>query len=150
MYSFLLKKALPFTLTFVIGAALGGLLGPFGHSEKKAESFPGTRTYDYGGRCRMRSRRLVAESKPLNIIDVPAAWWSWGKGAGHPSPVRMLVTFGADGTVRGVEQLDHLELPKEITESAKSAARRIRFEPEKVDGLTVTVEKEVEINFTFE
>ena len=34
MYLFLLKKALPFTLTFIFGAALSGLIGWFGHSEK--------------------------------------------------------------------------------------------------------------------
>lgn len=150
MYWFLLKKALPFTLTFIIGAALSAATGLFGTSEKKAESFVGTRTYEFGSRCRVRRHNLVAESKPLAILDKPAAWWSWGHGAGHPRPVRMLVTFGAGGTVQGVEQLDQLELPKGITEEAKRAAWRIKFEPEKVDGLPVTVKREVEINFMFE
>ena len=70
MYSFLLKKALPFTLTFVFGAALGGLVGLFGPSER-AGSFVGTRTYEYGNRCRMRRRNLVAETKPLVILYKP-------------------------------------------------------------------------------
>src|ERR1044071_6352583 len=73
MYSFLLKKALPFTLTFVFGAALGIAGGLFGPSGKKAEYAFVTLTYDYAGRCRMRSRKLVAESKPLNILYKPNA-----------------------------------------------------------------------------
>ena len=149
MYSFLLKKALPFTLTFVFGALLGGLAGLFGASERRAESAPGTRAYGCGSH-RMRRHNLVAETKPLAILDKPAAWWSWEHRAGHPTPVRMLVTFGADGTVQGVEQLDHFELPKGITDEAKRAAWRIQFEPEKVDGRPVSVRKEVEISFWVE
>ena len=71
--SLLLKKALPFALTFVVGTALGGLSWLFGGSEKKPETTLVTRTYDYGSRCRMRSHQLVAESKPLVILFKPAA-----------------------------------------------------------------------------
>ena len=148
MYSFLLKKALAFTLTFVFGAALGGLVGLFGHSGKKVEYAFTTRTYEFGSRCRsMRPRNLVAESKPLNILYKPDPFWPWGHDAGKPVPMRMLVTFGADGTVQGVEQLNHFEMPKELTEDAKRAAWQIKFEPEKVNGLPVTVKQEVEIDF---
>jgi len=148
--SLLLKKALPFALTFVVGTALGGLTWLFGGSEKKTETVVVTRTYDYGSRCRVRRHTLVAETKPLVILFKPDGWWSWGHGAGQPTPVRVLVTFGADGTVHSVEQLDHFELPKEITESAKHAAWRIQFEPEKINGMPVSVKKEVKINFMAE
>ncbi len=60
MYWFLLKKALPFTLTFILGAALSAVTGLFGTSEKKTETFFGSRSCDYSKRSRMR-RHLVAE-----------------------------------------------------------------------------------------
>jgi hypothetical protein len=150
MMPFLFKRALPFTLSFIFGAALSALAVLFGASGKKLEAPLVTRSYDVGNHCRMRRHNLVAESKSLNILNVPAAWWSWGHGVGQPTPVRVLVTFGADGTVNGVEQLDHFELPKEITESAKRAAWRIQFEPEKINGMPVSVKKEVKIDFMFE
>ena len=74
MYSFLLKRALPFTITFVFGAALSGLLGLFGHSEKKVETYRFTRTYEFGSRCRsVRPRNLVAETPggdPSRVVAV--------------------------------------------------------------------------------
>lgn len=152
MYSLLLRKALPFALTFILGSLVGGLfksIGFGGPSVGDARAF----RYSHGGRhsCRMRfqPRNLVAESKPLQILDKPSPWWAWGD-AGSPAPVRVLVKFGADGRVQNVEQLDHFELPREIAETAKKAAWRIQFEPETVNGVPVSVTKEVEINFMFE
>ena len=79
MYLFLLKKALPFTLTFIVGAALSAVTGLFGSSEQKVEYVRFTTSnYEFGRRCRMRRQRLVAESKPLTILDVPDAVWQGG------------------------------------------------------------------------
>src|SRR5215207_5961724 len=102
MYSFLLKRALPFTLTFVFGAALGGLLGLFGGSEKRAESFVGTRTYEFNSRCRARRHHLVAESKPLAILHKPDAILPAGSGGikSNSEFIPVNVTFGADGKVQ--------------------------------------------------
>ena len=146
MYSFLLKKALPFTLTFVFGAALAGLLGMFGSSGKKFE-YAGTRAYDYGGHCRMRQHNLVALTKPLNILNVPEAAWP----DTFESSARVQVTFGADGKVQNVAPVwergsCHGTNPRKW-EVVESAARQIRFEPETVDGRPVTVTREVEIRF---
>jgi outer membrane biosynthesis protein TonB len=149
MYSFLLKRALPFTLTFIFGALLGGLAGLFWTSEKKAESVLTTSTYEYGRRCRMRRHNLVAETKPLEILYKPNAAYPL-KSAGS---VRVNVTFGADGTVKEVSPLtsslgerDQSLVPmKALWEAVESAAREIRFTPEKVDGVPVTVTREVEM-----
>ena len=157
MYSFLLKTALPFTLTFVFGAALGGLVGLFGSSEKKAESVLRTRTYDYGGRCRMRSRKLVAESKPLNILYKPDARYLSADTDAADS-ARVSVTFGADGDVKAVKPLasryhgrdDSLVRVKAMWDAVEAAARGIRFTPETINGIPVTVEREVEIDFASE
>ena len=147
MYPFLLKKALPFTLTFIFGAALSGLAGLFVSSETKAGAF-GARYHSGGdegrghGRCRMRRHNLVAESKPLEIISKPAAPVYLGTGM---KSVRVNVTFGADGKVQNVEHLQLL-LPDVTLEEVERAARRIVFTPETVNGIPVTVEKEVEIH----
>ncbi len=154
MYLFLLKKALPFTLTFIFGAALSGLLGLFGHSEKKAESFSFTRTYEFGSRCRMRRQNLVAESKPLAILFKPDARYT-GVGTDALDSARVNVTFGADGEVKTVKPLacsfherdEDLVRVKVMWEAVETAARGIRFTPETINGIPVTVEREVEIRF---
>ena len=151
MYLFLLKKALPFTLTFVFGAALSAVTGLFGAAEQKPESFLGTRTDEYGSRCRMRRRHLVAETKPLVILFKPDARYQLA----HESRVRVNVTFGADGAVKEVRPLaslshgrdESLVEVKAMWEAVERAARAIRFTPETVNGMPVTVEREVEIRF---
>lgn len=157
MYLFLLKKALPFTLTFIFGAVLSGLSGLFGGSEKKAESFLSTRTYDFKRGCdsRMRRRHLVAESKPLNILNVPAARWPSGvKGDATDGAVPVNVTFGADGTVQKVEaaalytRQDVMLPPQPMWDAVVKAAQQIQFTPETINGMPVSVTKEVEIPFT--
>jgi hypothetical protein len=161
MYLFLLRKALPFTLTFVFGAALSGLVGLFGHSEKRAESWSFTRTYEFGSRCRMRRHNLVAESKPLYILYKPAAVLT-GVGAwkGDAEPVKLLVTFGADSRVQGVESYQDWcarvyksqpgVLRTSVWEAAVRAAHQIEFWPETVNGLPITVTQEVEIRLLSE
>ncbi len=146
MYLFLLKKALPFTLTFVVGSALGGLTWLFGGSEKKTEAAAVvTRTHDFPGRCgNARRYKLVAESKPLVILSKPDAPGYLGTGM---KSVWVTVTFGADGEVREVRHLQPL-LPGVTLEKVERAARRIVFTPETVDGVPVTVEKNVEMHLT--
>jgi hypothetical protein len=154
MYLFLLKRALPFTLTLIFGAVLSGLTGLFGASEKKAESVLGTRTYEFGGHCRMHRHNLVAESKPLNILKVPDAVWPLGvKAEEGRGKVPVKVTFGADGTVQKVEASSQYTLrdievpPPPFWSAVVKAARDIRFTPEVINGVPVSVEKEVEIYF---
>ena len=153
MYLFLLKKALPFALTFVVGTALGGLTWLFGGSGKKAETFVATRTYEFPGRCGSRPRRhkLVAESRPLLILFKPDARYPLAPGG----RVRVNVTFGADGEVKAVKPLaswfhsrdEDLVRVKAMWDAVESAARQIRFTPETVDGLPVSVERDIEIRF---
>ena len=148
--SLLLKKALPFMLTFVVGTALGGLTWLFGGSEKKAETVVVTRTYDFKSRCgNARSHKLVAESKPLVINFTPDARYPGGSA----DSVRVNVIFGADGEVAGVMPLSTLSdapdgyrvMEKAKWEAVGRAARQIRFTPETINGVPVTVEREVEI-----
>lgn len=164
MYSLLLRKALPFALTFIIGSLVGGLfkaVGIGGPSAGNARTF----RYNYGGRhsCRMRfeRRNLVAESKPLNILSKPDATVSVEANSlrrGMGARVLAVVTFGADGKVQGVESANLLsacgkykgeELSGEFLEAVKRAATQIQFEPETVDGVPVTVVRETDIDVTF-
>jgi hypothetical protein len=158
MYSHLLTKALPFTLTLILGSGLAGMFKP--HR-------PTTLTWTLSGRstpllgregpfgelhehrhvCDMRRHNFVAESKPLVILFKPDALlprgFNLGKDGFDSAWVR--VTFGADGKVQEVEQLD--DRPREARDAAERAARRIEFEPETINAVPVSVTKEVEIRF---
>ena len=155
MYWFLLRKALPFTLTFIFGAVLSGLTGLFGTSEKRTEAVvTTTRTYEFGKRCRMRRHQLVAESRPLSIIKVPAAnIRGTGVEAIYSYPIPVNVTFGAEGKVLKVERFrdwqarEEGEAAQAVWDAVERAARQIQFEPQTLNGLPVTVTKEVEIPF---
>ena len=167
MYSLLLRKALPFALTFILGSLVGGLfkaVGIGGGGASNARAY----FYAHGGRhsCgfRARQRYLVAESKPLAILSVPdATWpddfkpaapWSGKFEKGYKFPGAWVrVTFGADGKVQRVEPSDErypslgAEGDRVVWECMARAARQIRFEPETVDGVPVTVTRDVEIQF---
>src|SRR5436309_11558545 len=108
MYSCLLKKLLPFALTFIVGATIGGLF----------KSRVTTRTlternvlmldhggYGYGHSCRMYRRDLVAETKPLVILFKPDARWPRGLEArkNDLNPTLVRVTFGADSKVHEIK-----------------------------------------------
>jgi hypothetical protein len=169
MYSHLLKKALPFTLTLVVGTALGGLFGSRGAGAPAWASWDGARReFGFGRRyghdhCRMRRRYLVAETKPLLILFKPDAVLPRVSGVVDKgfSFARVLVTFGADGKVQAVEPMDDMSInawrdwpsagkDKAATaawEAVERAARQIRFEPETINGMPVSVTKEVEIRF---
>ena len=167
MYSLLLRKALPFALTFVLGSLVGGLFKSVGFG---ARDFRHARGFHYGhgeGRsCDMRARKryLVAETKPLAILNVPdATWpadfkfvapWSGRVEKNYKFPGAWVrVTFGADGKVQRVEPSDEpypslgAEGDRIVWECMARAARQIRFEPETVDGVPVTVTRDVEIQF---
>ncbi len=158
--SFVLKKAIPFALTLVLGSLIGGLFKSVGIGGQRTE--PARAYFDaYGDghrhscRMRYRGRNLVAETKPLNILKVPDARWPRGimiRG-GAPSFTRVNVTFGADGKVAEVSPADGLfndwqtSTLRGVWFVVERTAREIQFEPETVDSVPVTVTREVEIHF---
>lgn len=162
MFSCLLKRVLPFTLTFIAGATLGwvfnfqGAVRQFAVLEREHIPLGG----GYGHSCRMRARNLVAETRPLVILFKPDAMLPAGRGslrAGTDERVTALVTFGADGKVQRVEPGSLLSscgkasegLPSgSLWEAVERAAKQIQFEPEMINSVPVTVVKEVEIRVT--
>jgi hypothetical protein len=155
MLTCLLKRALPFTLTFIVGATVGGLFNLFGSGETKAVRFMQFQPYLEGHSCRAYRRNLVAETKPLLIRFKPDARWPHGLEAQKSDlePVQVYVTFGADGKVSyvtpsgGCFSDSAVARLKPVCDAVEWAARRIQFEPEMVNGMPVTVTKEVEIHF---
>lgn len=168
MYSCLLKRVLPFTLTLILGSFLGVLFnlhgtgGRFVRMTARLEQdvpfglAPGR---GYGHSCRMYRRNLVAETKPLVILFKPDA--RWPRGAHYLEAVHALVTFGADGKVQQVEPVNedllfeygqqraitHIDARDLVWVAAERVARQIQFEPEMINGVPISVTKEVEIHF---
>jgi hypothetical protein len=158
--SFVLKKAIPFALTLVLGSFIGGLFKSVGVGGQKTEP---TRAYfdAYGDghrhscRMRYRGRDLVAETKPLNIINVPDARWPRGLEAEKRDfeRVRVMVTFDADGKVSaatpegGCFSDGAVARLQPVRDAVERAALMIQFEPETVNSVPVTVTREVEIRF---
>jgi hypothetical protein len=153
MYSLLLKKAIPFALTFILGSLVGGLFrksqavfnGRLVLQDEVSDLSLGRAPHGRSGCKHLRGRYLVAESKPLKILFQPDADYKLVSQEPYKY-VRVSVTFGADGKVQKVEQLQPL-LPDVILKAAEDAARQIQFEPEMVNGLPVTVTREVDIRF---
>jgi TonB family protein len=60
--------------------------------------------------------------------------------------VRLRVTFNANGSIGSISPVSGL--PNGLTEQAIAAARQIRFEPKKINGVPVSVTKVVEYSFS--
>ena len=150
MLSCLLKRFLPFALTFAFGAAAGGLANLYGARTSSAGwSASGRRHLGAGFGAGARrgcpgARKALAETRPLNILHQPAARYPEGsvmKGLAASALVR--VTFGADGRIQQVEPRE--ALPYSLNRAAVDAAWRIRFEPATEDSVAVPVTRDVRI-----
>lgn len=163
MLTCFLKRILPFTLTLIIGAALGGyFFNPFGARRETRRGVLRTEVYNFsygeGHACkhgRFKQRELVAESKPLVILFKPDARWPRGLEMGEEdiSSTLARVTFGADGKIQQVEPVGNWYAHgrdgqvKSLWDAVERAARQIQFTPQTINGLPVSVTKEVEIRF---
>ncbi len=150
MTTCLLKRILPFTLTFALGAAASGLAGLFGAGGGVFKGRQYTYSHGGGGGCSKGYRhKLLAESKPLSIRYQPTAvYTSEARRRGFTGTVRLRVTFGADGVVKAVETLQGQ--PYGLTQSAERAAWGITFSPSLENGLPVPVTRTIEYDFPSE
>jgi TonB family protein len=151
MMTCLLKRILPFTLTFALGAAAAGIVGLFtgdgaGVFKRRQQTYYG----GGGGGCSKGYRhKLLAESKPLYIKYQPSAvYTSEARRRDFAGTVRLRVTFGADGAVKAVETLQGQ--PYGLTQSAERAAWGITFLPSLENGLPVPVTRTIEYDFPSE
>lgn len=150
MTTYLLKRILPFALTFALGAAVAGIAGLFtgsgaGVFKRRQQTYHGG-----GGGCSKGYRhKLLAESKPLYVKYQPTAvYTSEARRRGFSGKVRLRVTFGADGAVKSVETLQGQ--PYGLTQSAERAAWGITFSPSLENGLPVPVTRTIEYDFPSE
>src|SRR2546421_10702773 len=104
MFSCFLKRVLPFALTFAVGATLGWLFNfhapgvRFGELTARLERHEAP--LGYGHSCRMYRRDLVAETKPLVVLEQPpAVYTTEARRHGFSGAVRLGVTVGLDGAV---------------------------------------------------
>ncbi|HZT59437.1 MAG TPA: hypothetical protein VFA21_12575 [Pyrinomonadaceae bacterium] len=169
MYSCLLKKLVPFALTFIIGSVVGGLFNSFGWRSTPAFGGLGVgQSYRFERRysCRMHAHDLVAETKPLVILFKPDARLPRELHGGRVEATvseHVIVTFGADGKVQQVEPVEDSLLADEVRaerqgyvsnygahvvwDAVERAARQIQFTPEMINSVPVSVTKDIEIHF---
>lgn len=90
--------------------------------------------------------RVVGVSSPLKIISKPKGRYTdAARVANVQGTVVLRVTFLASGQVGSISTVKGL--PNGLTESAIAAARGIRFEPAKVNGVPQSVTRTLEIGF---
>lgn len=147
MMNCFLRRILPFTLTLLIGAALGNAMKLFSTpwaSETKS-SFATGRTYRRG--CASSKRRPVNQKTGLIYTSEPQPRYT--KEAlrkGVAGVVRLSVTFGADGTIKSVVPLERLAYG--LTEEAEKAAWQIQFLPATFNGEAISVTEVREYSFS--
>jgi TonB family protein len=131
-----LKRILPFTLTLMVGIAIGGLFNLF---SPKRQSTPGTlrleSSYGTSGAsagagygCRTGRRRYSESYIPARLLtQAEPAYTTEARRNGTQGQVMLRVTLKADGTVGDIETIT--SLPDGLTEQARKAARLIKFTP---------------------
>jgi len=139
MFVCLLKRALPFTLTLLVGSGLGSI---FSGTSPRSQSSVTTTTMltsrSYSCAERHRARAAAAESTPLIVTFEPNTRLTEAARRNKTvGVVELLVRFGADGKATVV---DHLTtLPDGLTEEAERAAERTAFRPATINGKPYTV-----------
>lgn len=84
---------------------------------------------------------------PLRIIDKPRALYNdEGRKNSVQGTVKLRVTLLASGQVGSITPVTRL--PYGLTEQAIAAARKIRFEPKRVNGIPITTAVTIEYSFT--
>lgn len=147
-----LKRVLPFTLTLIVGLAIGSLFNLFSASpQPEARSYRFERSYATGGGggCRTRTRAYTANLRSAEILYKPEPLYTAEARRNHTEgDVMLRLTLGSDGTVRDVETIT--SLPDGLTEQARRAARAIQFNPATRDGSPVDEVKMITYSFNLD
>ncbi len=145
----LVKRALPFAMTLIVGTGLGSIFGFGSKPEQTRKSWTNADIIvERRSSCRSSERRRhFRDSTPLNIRFQPNTSYTpealKNKTTGV---VKLLVRFNEDRTATVVEQLS--TLPDGLTQEAVRVAERTQFDPETVNGQPVAVTKEMNYIFS--
>lgn len=131
-----LKRILPFTLTLMVGIAVGGIFNLFSAVRQtspvslRVESNYGTSGVSAGAGygCRSRRRNYSESHSPARLLtQAEPAYTAEARRNGTEGQVMLRVMLKADGTVGDIETIT--SLPDGLTEQARKAARLIKFVP---------------------
>jgi Gram-negative bacterial TonB protein C-terminal len=137
MFACILKRALPFIVTLLVGTGLGSI---FSGASPHNNPSPGTVTSQTTRRhsCGMRKRAAVAESTPLIVTFEPNTRLTEAARRNKTTGVvELLVRFDAEGKATVVDRLT--TLPDGLTEEAERAAERTIFKPATINGKPYSV-----------
>jgi TonB family protein len=125
---------------------------PTGASGNPKSSDKGSRPSEtvscYGGKRGVTNedKKRAGENSPLRIVYKQIAKYTAGaRSNGVQGTVTLRVTFCASGSIGSITTIKGL--PFGLTEQAIEAARKMRFEPELIDGRARTTTRPV--TFTF-
>ena len=141
MMTHLLRRALPFIITLIVGTGLGNIFG----IQNPATSTHATRRARCAKQPRFEINGVGRGDRQVTGVKImyqpktqftPEALRNQTTGV-----VTLLVRFNADGTTTVVERLS--TLPDGLTEDAKRLAEHTSFTPATVDGKPVQETKEM-------
>ena len=146
---YLVKRVLPFMLTFAVGIAFAGLFSF--SSEFPVVEVPTYGTASSKTSCFAKKTDEVHASArdltKLQILSKPRpGYTALARENNTEGTVVLRVTFLPSGKIGSIEPVK--SLPDGLTEQAIEAARRIRFEAPTVDGQPMTVVKSIEYTFS--
>jgi hypothetical protein len=138
MFVCLLKRALPFTLTLLVGSGLGSIFSGASPRPERSNVTTTTVTRTYSCGAHRRREAVAADSTPLIVtFESNTRLTEAARKNRTTGVVELLVRFGADGKATVV---DHLTtLPDGLTEEAERAAERTAFQPATINGKPYTV-----------
>ncbi len=153
MITNLLKRALPFALTLIVGTGLGSVFSSNSSPTKTTYSATSVRSpYRSGGGSGggvgyTHRRRSFDDSTPLKIIFQPnTRYTSAALKNKTTGVVQLLVRFNEDGRATVVERLS--TLPDGLTEEAVRVVEQTEFNPATINGQPVPVMKEMNYIFS--
>lgn len=138
MFACLLKRALPFTLTLLVGSGLGSIFSSTNTRDNGSFRFS-TTTIRSRHSCGMRNRAAAAAtSTPVVVTFEPIARPTEAAQRNRTrGTVELLVQFGADGKAK---VFDHITtLPDGLTEEAERVVEGTVFKPATINGKPYTV-----------
>ena len=155
MFCFL-KRALPFTLTLIVGTGVGSLFNLFSASPQTAEVSAYRTQSSYTTSCRTRSRaRFIAQpnatltySSARILSQVGPSYTAEARRNRTEGEVILRLTLSADGTVSDIETIK--ELPDGLTEQARKAARLTKFVPATRNGSQIDEMKTMTYTFNLD